>query len=124
MSFSLVSDSGPARYAGALVLTAAAYYGAGRIGLELAYLDGAVAALWPPAGLGLAWTFQFYTSLSFFIGAVIAWAWKRRNVAQSEEFLFPPGTGVIAGGALIGVVIIFWENGREMIGQSSTSPGC
>src|SRR3954468_9728061 len=30
------------------------YYGAGRIGLELAYLDGAVAALWPPAGLGLA----------------------------------------------------------------------
>ena len=26
----------------------------GRIGLELAYLDGAVAALWPPAGLGLA----------------------------------------------------------------------
>ncbi|HWM09883.1 MAG TPA: MASE1 domain-containing protein [Solirubrobacteraceae bacterium] len=33
---------------------AAAYYLAGRIGLELAYLDGAVAAIWPPAGLGLA----------------------------------------------------------------------
>src|SRR5215210_170306 len=35
------------------------YYGAGRIGLELAYLDGAVAALWPPAGLGLAVLFLY-----------------------------------------------------------------
>ena len=35
-------------------LIALAYYLAGRIGLELAYLDGAVAAVWPPAGLGLA----------------------------------------------------------------------
>jgi signal transduction histidine kinase len=38
----------------AVALVAAAYYLAGRIGLELAYLDGAVAAMWPPAGLGLA----------------------------------------------------------------------
>ena len=36
-----------------------AYYLAGRIGLELAYLDGAVAALWPPAGLGLAVLFLY-----------------------------------------------------------------
>jgi signal transduction histidine kinase/integral membrane sensor domain MASE1 len=35
-------------------LIALAYYLAGRVGLELAYLDGAVAAIWPPAGLGLA----------------------------------------------------------------------
>ena len=41
-------------YAGALAVVAVAYYLSGRIGLELAYLDGAVAALWPPAGLGLA----------------------------------------------------------------------
>ena len=32
---------------------------AGRIGLELAYLNGAVAALWPPAGLGLAVLFLY-----------------------------------------------------------------
>jgi signal transduction histidine kinase len=38
----------------AAAVLAAVYYGAGRIGLELAYLDGAVAALWPPAGVGLA----------------------------------------------------------------------
>src|SRR4051794_35650165 len=41
-------------YAVSIALVAGAYYLAGRIGLELAYLDGAVAALWPPAGLGLA----------------------------------------------------------------------
>src|SRR4051794_32285068 len=46
--------SGVPRYLGALVLVAVAYYLAGRVGLELAYLDGAVAAAWPPAGLGLA----------------------------------------------------------------------
>ena len=43
-----------ARYAVAVALVALAYYLAGRAGLELAYLNGAVAAAWPPAGLGLA----------------------------------------------------------------------
>ena len=49
----------PVVYAGMVALAAAAYYLAGRLGLELAYLDGAVAALWPPAGLGLAVLFLF-----------------------------------------------------------------
>jgi len=42
-----------------LALVALGYYVAGRIGLELAYLNGAVAALWPPAGLGLAVLFLY-----------------------------------------------------------------
>src|SRR4051812_29115152 len=46
-------------YVAAVGLLAVAYYLAGRVGLELAYLDGAVAALWPPAGLGLAVLFLF-----------------------------------------------------------------
>jgi signal transduction histidine kinase len=33
---------------------AAAYYGAAKIGLRLAYLHGAVTALWPPVGVGVA----------------------------------------------------------------------
>src|SRR5215218_5710221 len=48
-----------ALYAGSIALVAVVYYAAGRLGLELAYLDGAVAALWPPAGLGLAVLFLF-----------------------------------------------------------------
>ena len=46
-------------YALQVALVTAAYYLAGRIGLELAYLDGAVAAMWPPAGLGLAVLFLY-----------------------------------------------------------------
>ena len=49
-----VGHSTALTYTAMLALTAGTYYVAGRIGLELAYLDGAVAAVWPPAGLGLA----------------------------------------------------------------------
>ena len=59
MSVRLVSGSDPRRYVAALAVVAVAYYLAGRVGLELAYLDGAVAALWPPAGLGLAVLFLY-----------------------------------------------------------------
>ena len=54
-----VSGADPGRYVGALVVVAGGYYLVGRIGLELAYLDGAVAALWPPAGFGLAVLFLY-----------------------------------------------------------------
>src|SRR3954466_14314544 len=40
--------------AGAVVVLAGAYYAAAKIGLRLAYLDGAVTALWPPVGVGIA----------------------------------------------------------------------
>jgi signal transduction histidine kinase len=50
---------GVALYASSLALLALSYYLTGRLGLELAYLDGAVAALWPPAGLGLAVLFLY-----------------------------------------------------------------
>ena len=51
--------AGPVLYVLTLALVAFLYYVAGRIGLQLAYLDGAVAALWPPAGLGLAVLFLY-----------------------------------------------------------------
>jgi signal transduction histidine kinase len=49
----------PPLYAIAVALVAGAYYLAGRLGLELGYLDGAVTAVWPPAGLGLAVLFLY-----------------------------------------------------------------
>src|SRR5215211_3655409 len=54
-------------------LVAVAYYLAGRARLELAYLDGAVAAMWPPAGLGLAVLFLF--GLRLCPGIVIGDLW-------------------------------------------------
>jgi signal transduction histidine kinase len=49
----------PRLYAIAVGLVAGAYYLAGRLGLELGYLDGAVTAVWPPAGVGLAALFLY-----------------------------------------------------------------
>src|SRR3954451_12278604 len=37
-----------------VVLLAAAYYAAAKVGLRLAYLHGSVTALWPPVGVGIA----------------------------------------------------------------------
>jgi OPT family oligopeptide transporter len=70
-----------------------------------------------PAGIGLAWTFHWFYSLLFLLGSVVAAGWRRRRPEQSEEFLFPVASGVIAGGALMGVVLVFAENGPEMLRQ-------
>ena len=37
-----------------VLLVAAGYYAAAKLGLRLAYLNGAVTALWPPVGVGIA----------------------------------------------------------------------
>lgn len=63
------------------------------------------------AGVGLAWTFHWYYGLLFFLGALIGWGWKKRAPENAEEFTYPIASGVIAGGSLMGVFLIFWENG-------------
>jgi OPT family oligopeptide transporter len=74
---------------------------------------------WIPsaAGIGLAWVFQWFYGLLFFIGALIGYRWQKKNAKQCEEYLFPVASGVVAGGALMGVVLIFWENGAEILKQ-------
>lgn len=69
------------------------------------------------AGLGLAWVFQWFYGFLFFLGALIGYGWQKRNAAQCEEYLFPVASGVVAGGALMGVVLVFWENGLEILKQ-------
>ncbi len=69
------------------------------------------------AGIGLAWTFHFFYSLLFTLGAIFGWIWESRNKEQAEEFLFPVASGIIAGGALMGVILIFVENGPDMVRQ-------
>jgi uncharacterized oligopeptide transporter (OPT) family protein len=66
------------------------------------------------AAFGLAWVFDWYYSLLFFIGAVIAYVLERKAPKTAEEFTFPVASGVIAGGSLMGVLLIFWANGPEM----------
>src|SRR3954453_23453025 len=76
---------GLALYVCSVALLALAYYVAGRIGLELAYLDGAVAASWPPAGLGLA---------VLFLGGVRLWPGIVIGDLLLGDFSTPLGTVV------------------------------
>src|SRR3954452_2418964 len=73
LAFRRTRPGGLVLYALAIALVAVAYYLAGRIGLELAYLNGAVAAIWPPAGLGLAVLFLY--GLRLWPGIVIGDLW-------------------------------------------------
>ena len=45
---------GLAIYIGSVCILGALYYAAAKVGLRLAYLHGAVTALWPPVGVGIA----------------------------------------------------------------------
>jgi uncharacterized oligopeptide transporter (OPT) family protein len=76
-------------------------------------------AKWVPsaAGLGLAWTFPWYYGFLFFVGGIVGWYMERRHKTTAELYNFPVAAGVIAGGALMGVAIIFWQNGPAMVHQ-------
>jgi putative OPT family oligopeptide transporter len=63
------------------------------------------------AGAGLAWTFHWYYSLLFFLGALVAYLVEKTAPKQAEAYTFPVASGVIAGGSLMGVALVFWENG-------------
>jgi OPT family oligopeptide transporter len=67
------------------------------------------------SGFGLAWIFQWYYGVLFFTGAMISHWFAKKSPAKAEEFTFPVASGVLAGGALMGVAIIFWQNGPEML---------
>ena len=67
------------------------------------------------SGFGLAWIFQWYYGVLFFLGALIAWGFQRRRPALAEEFTLPVASGIIAGGSLMGVALIFIQNGPEML---------
>jgi uncharacterized oligopeptide transporter (OPT) family protein len=71
---------------------------------------------WIPsaAAIGLSWTFHWYYSLLFFLGAVIGLGFEKKWPKPSAEFTFPVASGVIAGGSLMGVILVFWENGPEI----------
>jgi putative OPT family oligopeptide transporter len=67
------------------------------------------------AAFGLAWVFHWYYGLLFFLGALIALLFERRKPRLAEDFTLPVASGVIAGGSLMGVVLIFWANGGSIL---------
>jgi OPT family oligopeptide transporter len=68
-----------------------------------------------PAGLGLAWTFHWHYGLLFFLGGALGrWA-ETRYPRWSEELTFPVASGWIAGESLMGVLLVMWQNGPELV---------
>ena len=49
-------------------------------------------------------------------GAVIGYGVEKTWPKKSEEYTFPVASGIFRG-ALMGVLLIFWENGPEMLRQ-------
>ncbi len=68
-----------------------------------------------PAGVGLAWTFHWYYGLLFFIGGALGWWVERKRPVWSAEYTFPVASGWIAGESLMGVGLVMWENGPELV---------
>jgi hypothetical protein len=61
--------------------------------------------------------------LLFFLGALVALLLKRRKPKLAEEFTLPVASGVVAGGSLMGVVLVFWANGGSILNSSSAVNG-
>jgi OPT family oligopeptide transporter len=69
------------------------------------------------AAFGLAWIFQWYYGLLFFLGALVALLVERRKPRLAQEFTLPVASGVVAGGSLTGVVLVFWANGGSILNK-------
>jgi putative OPT family oligopeptide transporter len=67
------------------------------------------------SGFGLAWVFHWYYGLLFFLGALVALLLARRKPKLAQEFTLPVASGVVAGGSLMGVVLVFWANGGSIL---------
>ena len=62
-----------------------------------------------PTGLGLAFTFNGFNSVSFFIGSVLALIVSRVWPAWHKKFTVAVSSGIIAGESLMGAFIILLQ---------------
>ncbi len=58
-----------------------------------------------PVGFGMAFTFQGYTAMAFFLGGLAAWIYEKRNPSKAEVYTIPLASGFIAGESLTGVAV-------------------
>jgi putative OPT family oligopeptide transporter len=93
-----------------------------REGIAIGLLAGTVLAVvewlfpkgrrWLPSatGVGLGMLLPFATSLSFVLGAGLAWAFARVDKRRADRFVIPISSGVIAGESIVGVVVAALNN--------------
>jgi OPT family oligopeptide transporter len=66
-------------------------------------------------GLGLAFTIPCWSALNMGFGAIIAWAWSKKNAERAERYTTPLASGFIAGESLMGVAITFFGIAHDFI---------
>ncbi|MBI2809839.1 MAG: OPT/YSL family transporter, partial [Candidatus Melainabacteria bacterium] len=60
-------------------------------------------------GLGLSWVMGFSNSLSFFVGALIAYIWSQLNKRTADLFVIPVASGAVAGESLICALLAMYN---------------
>jgi uncharacterized oligopeptide transporter (OPT) family protein len=67
---------------------------------------------WLPSatGLGLGLVLPFYASLSFFVGALAAAAFRALSPRQADRFTVPVYSGLVAGESIVGVLVAILNN--------------
>src|SRR5262249_19756260 len=68
-----------------------------------------------PACVGLASRFHWYYGVIFFAGGLLGWWVEKKHPRWAEEFTFPVACGWIAGESLMGVALVIWENGPDLV---------
>jgi uncharacterized oligopeptide transporter (OPT) family protein len=69
------------------------------------------------AAFGLAWVFHWYYSVLFLLGAVIGWIVQVGWPRAAKEFTFPVASGIIAGGSLMGVLLVFIQVIKDQLAR-------
>jgi uncharacterized oligopeptide transporter (OPT) family protein len=82
-------------------------------------------AVWIPSatGLGVAGVVPAFNSISMFLGALAAWIWTKSHASSAEKFVISGSSGLIAGESLMGVAIILWLEGPNMLAEVARSLG-
>jgi uncharacterized oligopeptide transporter (OPT) family protein len=96
------------QYAGTAMLVGA-LLGMGLTLLEKVARPGLRKWVPSPVGFGMAFTFQGYTAMAFFLGGFLAWIYEKRSPKAADVFTIPVASGFIAGETLMGVAVTFLQ---------------
>ena len=96
-------------YAGVAIVVGAVL-GVGTVFVEKAVPARARKWIPSPVGFGMAFTFQGYTAMAFFLGALLAWGFARSRPRAAETHTIPIASGLIAGESLVGVAVALLQS--------------
>src|SRR5262245_23359434 len=106
------------RAAWRLVVLTAVYFGAGKLGLSLAFVHASASAVWPPTGIALAalLLYGYWMWPAVFLGAFLVNVTTSGSIASS--------LGIAAGNTLEAVLGVWlvrrWAGGRAVFARAQT----